>query len=111
VTAGDLHALSAGIRQLFADGTLDAEWSELVDFREVTRTDMIPTAAVRELARNSPWPKSSRRVIVAPVTVVYGVSRMYQLLGASDEALAVVKTEAEALEFLTADRRSEGRPS
>jgi hypothetical protein len=67
--------------------------------------------AVRELARNGPWPKSSRQVIVAPVTVIYGVSRMYQLLGASDEALAVVEAEAEALEFLTPDRRSEGRPS
>lgn len=112
VTAGDLQALSAGIRQLFADGTLDAEWSELVDFRAVTRTDMIPTEAVRAIARNSPWPKSSRRVIVAPVTVVYGVSRMYQLMSASDDqALAVVRTEAEALEFLAADRSGEQRPS
>jgi hypothetical protein len=51
VTAGDLHALSSAIRQLFADGTLDAEWSELVDLREVTRTDMIPTEAVRAIAR------------------------------------------------------------
>lgn len=112
VTAADLHALSSRIRQMFAEGTLDAGWSELVDLREVTRTDMIPTDAVGAIARNSPWPKSSRRVIVAPVPVVYGVSRMYQLLSSSDdETLAVVRTEAEALAFLAADRGGEQRPT
>ncbi len=103
VTAGDLFALSTRIETLLADGTIDAGWRELVDFRQVTRTEFIPTEAVRELARSNPWPKSARRVIVAPVNVVFGVSRMYQLLTASGDAqIAVVRTEAEALEFLAA---------
>ncbi len=103
VTAGDLYALSSQVRGLFADGTIDAAWSELVDFREVTRMDFVPVEAVRALAQSNPWPKESRRVILAPVAVVFGMSRMYQLLSASDDdAIAVVRTEAEALEFLAA---------
>lgn len=101
VTAGQLYAIANEIRQLFADGTIDASWSELVDFREVTRTEHVPTVAVRELAHDSPWPHTARRAIVAPAAAVFGMSRMYQLLSTSaDEVMAVVRSEEEALEFL-----------
>jgi hypothetical protein len=107
VTAGDLFALASRIRQLFAEGTIDAGWREFVDFREVTRTELVPAEAVRQLARENPWPSTARRVILAPVAVVFGVSRMYQLLAASGhEEIAVVRTEAEALGFLAASLHS-----
>jgi hypothetical protein len=51
-------------------------------------------------------------VILAPVAVVFGVSRMYQLLTTSaDEVLAVVRTEAEALAFLAAGQHTNEPPS
>lgn len=103
VTAGELFALSNRLGRLFADGTIDGEWRELLDFRLVTRMELVPIEAVRQLALDNPWPKTSRRVIVAPSSVVFGVSRMYQLLTHSDgEDMAVVRTEAEALAFLAA---------
>lgn len=103
LTAGELFAVTAEIETLVASGMIDSTWRELVDFRQVTRAEMVPAAAVQQLAKGSPWPRTSRRVILAPATVVYGVSRMYQLLtDAAEGALAVVRTEAEALRLLLA---------
>jgi hypothetical protein len=103
LTAGELFAVTAEIEALVAAGTIDSSWRELVDFRQVTRAEMVPAEAVQQLAKGSPWPRTARRVILAPVTVVYGVSRMYQLLtDAAEGALAVVRTEAEALRLLLA---------
>jgi hypothetical protein len=101
VSAGDLFELSSRIHALFADGTIDAGWKELIDFRQVTRTELIPAEAVRQLAQTNPWPKSARRVIVAPVAAVFGISRMYQLLTSDDAELSVVRTEDEACELLS----------
>jgi hypothetical protein len=103
VTTGELFALSTRIQELLAEGTIDSGWRELVDLSQVTRTELVPTEVVRQLALSNPWPRSTRRVIVAPVNAVFGMSRMYQLLSASGDAqIAVVRTEAEALEYLTA---------
>jgi hypothetical protein len=89
------------MHDLFADGSLDATWSQIADFSEVTTVGEISSAGVRSLAAQNPWPKTARRVLIAPVTVVFGLSRMYQLLtGAEDEHLTVVRTEEEALSFL-----------
>jgi hypothetical protein len=101
LTAGELYEVASRIRDLFLDGTIDAGWSELVDFREVTRAEMIPVDAVERLARTNPWPSSARRVIVAPAAVVFGMSRMYQLLASStDDEIGVVRTLDEAYRAL-----------
>jgi hypothetical protein len=89
------------MHDLFADGSLDATWSQIADFSEVTTVAEISSAGVRSLAAQNPRPKTARRVLIAPATVVFGLSRMYQMLtGAENEHLTVVRTEEEALSFL-----------
>jgi hypothetical protein len=92
------------IRVLFRDRTIDGTWSQVADLSEVTTTDDLDVETVRDLARANPWPAASRRVIIAPMTVIFGLSRMYQLLiGDTGETVAVVRTRTEALERLELD--------
>ena len=94
----------AAIRELFDDGVLDASWSQVADFSEVTVLSDPLGDAVQDLARGNPWPRECRRVVVAPMTAVFGLSRMYQqLTGDTDQSIAVVRTRAEALELLALD--------
>lgn len=94
----------SAMRRLFDDGTLDGSWTQVADFSEVATTDDFSVEAVRDLARSNPWPPESRRIIIAPMTVVFGLGRMYQLLiGDPSESVSVVRTRAEALDRLSLD--------
>ena len=104
LTGTDLLEHMVAIRTLFEDGTLDATWSQLADFTEVTAVGEPLGYAVPDLARSNPWPRECRRVIIAPMTAIFGLSRMYQLLtGDPDQSIAIVRTRAEALELLAHD--------
>jgi hypothetical protein len=94
----------AAIRALFEEGNLDATWSQIADFTEVTMLGEPLGDAVLDLARSNPWPRECRRVVIAPMTAIFGLGRMYQLLtGDPDQNIAVVRTRAEALELLAHD--------
>jgi hypothetical protein len=108
VTEQDLMQHVLAMRRLFEDGTVDATWSQLVDFRALTQLDAISSDAVRRLAAENPWPRAARRVFVAPAAVAFGLSRMYQLwTGTTNEHFHVVRSETEALSILSP---TEGAP-
>ena len=92
------------VHALFDNGTLDSSWSQLADFSDVTSFDEVSSDGIRQLAERNPWPRDSRRVVLAPSPIAFGLSRMYQLMLGSVEGdrLQVVRTEADALALLDA---------
>lgn len=94
----------AAVRALFEEGNLDATWSQIVDFTGVTEVGEPLGDTVKDLARANPWPRECRRVIIAPMTAIFGLSRMYQLLtGDTEQNITIVRTRAEALDLLALD--------
>jgi hypothetical protein len=77
------------------------EINELVDYTKVERFDVSPST-VRTIAAAPPvFTGRSFQVFVAPETVVFGMSRMYQLLLQEKRPnMAVVRTLIEAEELL-----------
>jgi hypothetical protein len=73
----------------------------ILDFREVSKFD-ISADFVRELAEEPPtFPVNTIRVCVASQPVIYGMIRMFQIIGAETrEELHVVKTMKEAYALL-----------
>ena len=101
----DLLQHADSVRTLFDNGTLDGTWSQLADFSDVTSFDEVSSNGIRKLAERNPWPRTTRRVVLAPSALAFGLGRMYQLmLGAGEsDRLQVVRTEAEALALLDAE--------
>jgi len=71
------------------------------DFSQVTEVE-ISSSVIRRLARISPaFPEGYMRIVVAPQGHVYGMARMFQLLGEETRPhLHVVRTMAEAHRLL-----------
>jgi hypothetical protein len=104
LTGSDLLDHMAAMRALFDAGSLDATWGQIVDFTDITGVGEPLGDTVEHLARSNPWPRECRRVVIAPMTAIFGLSRMYQLLtGDPDQSIAVVRTRAEALELIALD--------
>ncbi len=105
LTGSDLLDHTVAMRALFEAGNLDATWSQIIDFTGVTKLGEPLGDLVVDLARTNPWPRECRRVFIAPMTAIFGLSRMYQLLtGDPEQNITVVRTRAEALELLALDR-------
>jgi hypothetical protein len=77
ITDGDLMSLATHIQQLPDVGP---EHSLLIDLREANSTG-VTTAGVRALAgRPLVLPKTSRRAVVVPSDLGFGMARMYEML-------------------------------
>ncbi|ABF40907.1 hypothetical protein Acid345_1906 [Candidatus Koribacter versatilis Ellin345] len=79
----------------------DPSFNELMDFREVDRIDAsiddIRLCALRAV----PFANTSKRVILAPQPLVFGLARMYQIIGEDIHPnVYVVKTEEDAFRTL-----------
>jgi hypothetical protein len=79
----------------------DPSFSEIVDFSQVAEADF-PVALVQRMAREpSIYAPASRHAVVAPIAHIFGLVRMFQVLAEETRPnLAVVRTVAEAYEFL-----------
>jgi hypothetical protein len=70
------------------------------DFSLVTRAD-ISSEAVRQLAAAPPLPTPALRILVAPPDSIYGLARMFQILGEKTRPnFHVVRTMNEAYSLL-----------
>jgi len=89
------HARALGTDPLFRPGL-----NQTVDFRDVTEIQ-VTSATVREMVHLSPFGKGSRRALLVNNDVVFGLTRMYQILmeQAPDE-VAIFRDEDVALKWL-----------
>ena len=72
----------------------------IADFSPVTRADF-SSEAVRQLAAAPPLPTAAVRILVAPPDSVYGMGRMFQILGEKTRPnFHVVRTMDEAYSLL-----------
>ena len=75
----------------------EPSFNELMDFREVENIDA-PVDDIRYCATlPAPFLAETKRIIIAPKEIVYGLARMYQILGEDIHPnLHVVRTMEEA---------------
>jgi hypothetical protein len=78
--------------------------SQLSDFSEVTSVD-VASQTVWELAKASPLaPDSFLRIVIAPQSVVFGLTRMFEMLGdRTRDGVHIVATAADANRLLGVD--------
>lgn len=78
--------------------------SQLSDFSEVTSVE-VASQTVRELAKASPLaPDSFLRIVVAPQSVVFGLTRMFEMLGdRTRDRVHIVRSASEANRLLGVD--------
>ena len=100
LSAADLQGLQEGVR---GDPEFDPTFRNLVDLRAVKKVT-IAGEEMNKLARSSPFAAGVRRAIVAPSESVFGMSRMYQMMGGdSADEVSVFRGMAEAMEWLRLD--------
>ncbi len=98
VTASELLD---SIREYSSLPEFDPCFNELMDFREIERIDASIDDIRMCALRPVPFSNSAIRVILAPQPLVFGLARMYQIIGEDVHPnLYVVKTEQEAFRTL-----------
>jgi len=101
VSEAEMAEHARAIVALFAVGTLDASWAQLLDFSEAAEAAHISSDMIRRVAQYNPWPSTIRRVFVSPQEVIFGLLRMYQVFADLDaEHFFVARSTEEALEWL-----------
>jgi hypothetical protein len=88
-------------RQLATWFVVHGYCSNVTDFSGLT-SFTVTTRTIRELAANAPLvPNGYLRIIVAPQDSVFGLGRMYEMLGSGTRDMVhVVRTIAQAYELL-----------
>ncbi len=99
VTLGDAIAARDSIP---GSPTFDPDFDHLIDFSGVTEW-RLDARDMRELAKaTDPFSQQSRRVIVAPSDLSFGMARMYDSLGHEQhQNEVVVRTLAQAEDILS----------
>lgn len=100
------------IKAMKNDKDLDPSYSELVDLRAVQSIEF-SAEQIAEVARTRIFDATSRRAIVAPVPLYFGMARMYEAHHTSGgPAVIRVFTELqEAVEWLDAGTTAEPGPA
>jgi hypothetical protein len=91
---------------LLADPDFHPAMKQLSDARSVESE--VSGLGVRGLARHSAFGPLSRRAIVAPDDVIFGISRMYQAQATDAGEIRVFRRLDEALEWLEVDAEELG---
>jgi hypothetical protein len=86
------------VREWIAD---NGQHSSVTDFSDVTSFE-VTSQGVDQLASNSPLVSDDfLRIVVAPQDVIFGMARMFEMLGSSTrDKVYVVRTMAEAYRLL-----------
>ena len=96
-------------KALAADPDFDPTFDQLIEPEGVT-VFQVSTAAYRRLAAESPFREGSRRAVVAPTEMGYGLSRMFEMRTASSGSLVrVFRTAKEARRWLFGSEPERGR--
>lgn len=97
ITDPELLALAT---TLAADPRFRADWSQLSDFRDVTKI-LVTGAGMREMAKASPFAAGARRAILVGTDEAYGLSRMFQAMRTrAEDEIEIFRDVATALDWL-----------
>jgi len=97
------HDIREHQQQLRSDPDFDASFDQLWDHRDVTDFQ-ITTATLRDLATARSFKPGSRRAVVTPSDLGFGLARMFQTLHEeAPEDLRVFRTIEEARSWLGLD--------
>ncbi len=109
LTDAELLDHMAKMRGLLEQGALDSTWAQVFDLSDAKNLDEVSSAGVGRLAKGNPWPKGSIRVVIAPSDLLYGLTRMYQLIGdPKTEAVHIARQRNEAEAFIAYQRAQLG---
>ncbi len=107
VTGSDLLD---SIRQYPSIPGFDPSFDELMDFRNVENVSAMIEDIHRCAHMPAPFNNDTKRVILAPQELIYGLARMYQILGEDMHPnIFVVRTIEEANRILQRERLIEDR--
>lgn len=109
-TDNDLLTHLERMQELFADETLDSTWGQVADLSDVESFRDVSYKGLCRQASLNPWPKGSLRLVIAPMDIGFGLSRMYQLLCEDrGEDVRIVRSEAEALALIIQKKDRSGK--
>jgi hypothetical protein len=98
VTSDDLLG---SIHQYALIAGFDTSFDEIMDFREVTNIDVLIEDIHKCAITPVPFTAHTKRIILAPQQAIYGLARMYQIVGEEVHPnVYVVKTMDEANRIL-----------
>jgi hypothetical protein len=87
-------------RTVLADPEFDPRFDQIWDLQQVEDVD-VSNEALRSLAESRSYSSESKRAIVAPRDVVYGMARMFEMLHEeAPETFRVFRTDREARAWL-----------
>ncbi len=87
--------------KLRIDPAFNPSYNQLFNFTELTHADL-STDAIHHLADRNPFGLGSKRAFVAPSDLMYGLSRMFQLLtNYHQDELRVFRDMHEAHKYLS----------
>jgi hypothetical protein len=95
------HDLLDSIREYRSTPGFDPSYDELMDFRAAEKIEA-PVEDIRQCAITPvPFSNDTKRVILAPQELIFGLARMYQILGEDIHPnISVVRTLEEANRIL-----------
>ncbi len=82
-------------RRLAADPAFEPGYRQLSDYSAVTHTDA-SWGVIHELARNTPFHPESRRALVAPMDLVFGLARIFETFSEERSNVRVFRNREEA---------------
>lgn len=110
LTDDDLLSHLERMGEFFANGTLDSTWAQVADLSAVESFRDVSYKGLCRQASLNPWPKGSLRLVIAPMDIGFGLSRMYQLLCEDrGEDVRIVRSEAEALALIIQKKDRSGK--
>lgn len=92
--------------KLRKDPAFNPSFNQLFDFTKLTHADL-STDAIHHLAEKNPFGLGSKRAFVAPLDLMYGLSRMFQVLtNHHQDELSVFRDMHEARKHLSLEQKN-----
>ena len=97
----DLDEARSHQERLLADPEFDPTYSQLMDFTHVTRIELT-AADIQHLAVRNIFSPDSRRALLVPNDLAYGLGRMYEILrgAAGERGIRVFRNLEDALDWV-----------
>ncbi|HXJ06488.1 MAG TPA: hypothetical protein VNH65_15395 [Candidatus Acidoferrum sp.] len=87
--------------RLLSDPDFDPNYSQLIDFMQITHFDL-NAEDVRQMAHRNVFSPDSRRAILVPNELAYGIGRMFEILreSAGERGIRIFRKLEEALDWV-----------
>jgi hypothetical protein len=89
------------MEKLMKDPDFDPSYSQIADFTQVTKIELT-AQDVHELAQRSVFSPQSRRALIVPNDVAYGLGRMFEMLreNQGEMGIRIFRNLEEALDWV-----------